>query len=743
MSSVNESNQEKIIDFQGYWTVVMKFKWKIFIFSLLATLLATIIVISLPPVYRATASLLIKASRDNTVSIDSVYSLDTSRDDYFLTQFEILKSRSITEKVIDELQLTLHPEFFPPEKNLMVAQVKSYVKSFIPVELLQKDPVDLLQNDKENELYLRSKKVELINSFQEKLLITPIRNTQLVNISFDAKDPQLAALIANSVGDVYIRQEMLAQLNTTQKAVDWLKARLEKLRLNLETSVNVLQSYRIKENLIDIESRGVRSIASDELESLTASYLQAKQARFEAETIYLFVSNVKGNDLDSLLSLPEISSHRLIEGIKSVEIEAEKRVSELSFRYGKKHPKYISAKAELAAVRKNLQQNVNKLVKGIGKELKAAKDNERRLFNELKIEKRKFQEITNKEQKYLELQREVEANRNLYSTFLDRYKEMESTTDLEVQQARIVDFAEVPLKPVRPQKLLIILLTLLGALILATLLTLIVDSLNDKLRTPSDVESKLGMRLLGLLPLIKMKRKQRLSAHAYFDEKNRAFAEAVRTMRTSFVLSHFDDKHKVVLVTSSIPNEGKTTTAINIAFAMAQMEKTLLIEADMRRPSFTKIFRFRPYQEGLSNVISATEKLENVIMQDEKSGLDILSAGFIPANPLELLSSSEFNALLTILKGKYDRIIIDSPPTQAVSDALVLAQQSDSVIYVVSSEITKQEVVKQGLSRLLQVTSQIDGIVLNRVDIEKYAKEDSYQGYYDHYGYAKPNSSQK
>ena len=732
MPSVNENNQEKMNDLKEYWTIVLKSKWKIISFLFITTLIATVTVKSLPPIYSATSSLLIKASRDNTVSIDSVYSFDSSRKDYFLTQFEILKSRAISEQVIDELKLALHPEFLPTEKSSLVTQVKDYIKEYFPEDSSQKGGINL-----------RSKKVLLINKFQENLAITPVRNTQLVNISYDAKDPELAALIANSVADVYIKQEMQVQLELTQKAVDWLKNRLEKLRINLETSVNNLQVYRIKENLIDIESRGVKSIASDELENLTESYLAAKKARFEAETIYLFVSNVRGNDLDSLLSLPEISNHRLIENIKGVEIEAEKKVSEYSFRYGKKHPKSVSARAELAAVRKSLQQRVNKLVKGIAKDLKAAKDNERRFKNELQIEKRKYQLITDKEQEYLKLQREVEANRNLFNTFSDRYKEMESTTDLKVQQARIVDFAEVPLVPVKPQKLFIIFLTMLVSLVIAIILAPILDSLNDKFRTPSDVESKLGMRLLGLLPIIKVKRNQHLSAHAYFDDKNRAFAESIRTMRTSFILSHSADNHKVVLVTSSIPSEGKTTTAINLAFAMAQMEKTLLIEADMRRPSFSKTFHFPPYQEGLSNVISNTEKLDNVIIRDKKSGLDILSAGFIPENPLELLSSSAFSNLLTIAKSKYDRIIIDSPPTQAVSDAFVLAQQTDSVIYVVRSEMTKQAIVKQGLSRLLQVTSKIDGIVLNRVDIEKYAKEGSYQGYYDHYGYTEKKSPQK
>ncbi|MCW8996715.1 MAG: polysaccharide biosynthesis tyrosine autokinase [Psychromonas sp.] len=742
----NKYNQGAMTTIKEYWLIVMKSKGKIILFVLFSTLLATLIVISLPPVYRATSSLLIKASKDHTVSIDSVYSIDPSRKDYFLTQFEILKSRAIAEKVIEELKLDRHEEFLPSEENLLAATVNSLTDTVIKniKKYIMASPSDIdVESGVESERELRSKKVKLINNFQKKLSITPIRNTQIVEISFDAEDPLLAALVANSISDVYIKEEMSAQLNLTQKAVDWLKLRLEKLRSNLESSMDELQAYRIKENLIDIESRGVRSMASDELENLTESYLQAKKARFEAETIYYYVNNLKSNDLDSLLSLPEISNHRLIEGIKSVEIEAEKKVSELSYRYGKKHPKYIAAKAELFAVRKNLQQNVNKLVKGISKELKAAKDNERRLFNELKIEKRKFQDVTTKEQEYLKLQREVEANRNLYNTFLARYKEMDSTTDLQVQQARVVDPAEVPLLPVRPQKMLIILLTLLGSLILAIILTFIFDSLNDKFRTPDDVESKLGMRLLGLLPMIKVRRNQHLSAHAYFDNKNRAFAEAVRTLRTSFMLSHANDNNKVVLVTSSIPGEGKSTTAINIAFAIAQMEKTLLIEADMRRPSFTKVFDLPAYQEGLSNAISSTENLEHVIIRDEQSNVDILPAGFIPENPLELLSSSKFNALLTILKSKYDRIIIDSPPIQAVSDVLVLAQQCDSVIYVVRSEMTTQAVVKQGLSRLLQVTSKVDGIVLNRVDIKKHSKEGSYQGYYDHYGYAKEGTAQK
>ncbi|MEG3754080.1 polysaccharide biosynthesis tyrosine autokinase [Psychromonas arctica] len=722
MQSVNKplNSQEQIIDLKAYWSVMMNAKWKILGFSLLVTMIVAVLVSGMTPIYRATGSLLIKTSTDNTISIDSVLPLDTSRQDYFLTQFEILKSRSVSEQVIDRLNLATNEEFLPDGKPSLTKQFTGYIKSLLPVDSSEKE---------QTVLDARSEKVMLIDAFQSKLTITPVRNTQLVNISFDAKDPQLAALIANTVASVYINQEVLGQSNSTKKAADWLEVRLEELRVNLENSTNALENYRIKENLIDLNATGVRSIASDELESLTDSYLRAKQTRFEAETLYLFVSNASGNDINYLMSLPEISEHPLIANVKNIENQAQQKVSELSFRYGSKHPKLVAAKAQLASIQEELKQQADKIVRGFAKELQAAKNNENRLIKELEQEKRKYQDITSTEQEYLKLQREVEANQSLYDTFLTRYKETEVTSDLDVQQAKILDKAEVPLSPIKPNKKLLVILAFIASFAFAVIYAFIIDALNDTFRTAAEIESKLGLRLLGLLPLIKVKRKQSLSPHVFFDDKQKAFSEAVRTLRTGFVLSHIGEAHKVVLVTSSIPGEGKTTTSINIAFAMSQVEKTLLIEADMRRPSFLGVFKLGADQAGLSNLISGTEKLENVIVHDEASGLDILPSGFIPTNPLELLSGSKFDAAMTILRQKYDRIIIDSPPALAVSDALVLSQRADSVIYIVQSDSTKQSAVKKGISRLTDVNAKIDGVVLNRVDIKK-ADKDDYEGYY-------------
>ncbi|WP_111977427.1 GumC family protein [Algibacillus agarilyticus] len=727
----NLNKNEEVIDLLAYWKVILKYKFKIIGFAFFTTLLVAVLVAGMKPVYRATASILIKAEQDKAVSIDDVYTLDTSRKEYFLTQYEILKSRSVAEDSVDRVNLSQQAEYQAQPKNKLL-DVKSLIRSFLP------KPEKVKINDDANE---RAIKVQLVSAFQKNLTISPVRKTQLVNISFDAQDPVLAASVANIVGDVYIEQQLDAKLSVTKKAVGWLGNRLEQLRDKLDLSESKLQAFRKKENLIDIE--GVGSIVADEVEDLLQNYRDARKRRVQTESIYLLVNNNNTElNIDDLSSLTEISSHPVIREIKRAEIEAEKKASELAQRYGPKHPKMISATAELATVRLNLKNQILKLVNGIKNELEAAKESERRLEEQLDVAKSQYQIVSGKEAEYLKLKREVESNRNLYNTFLSRFKETDIATDFDGQQARIIDRAEVPTNPIKPKKSLIVALAFVASLGLAIVMVLVLEALNDSFRTAAEIENKLGQRFLGLLPLLPHKKNETLKPHVYYDDEHKQFAESVRTLRTGFVLSHLDSEHKIVAVTSSVPGEGKTTTATNLAFAMSQMENTLLIEADMRKPSFNRLFSLPPYQAGLSNIISGSEPLDKCILKDAKSGLNFLPAGHIPPNPLELLSSDKFAALLEQLKNQYDRIIIDTAPTQAVSDALVVSKLSDSMLYVIKADSTKQALAKQGIGRLLEVEAKIDGIVLNQVNIKK-GQDYGYQGYYDYYGYSEEPTQKK
>jgi capsular exopolysaccharide synthesis family protein len=347
--------------------------------------------------------------------------------------------------------------------------------------------------------------------------------------------------------------------------------------------------------------------------------------------------------------------------------------------------------------------------------------------------KAQIQKISRKEFEVRELQREVEANRTLYDTFMTRLKETSATSDLETANARVVDPAVVPNAPIRPMKGLVVALSGILALVGGAGITLLLQILNNTFKSIEEVESKLNLPVLGILPLVKNKQRSQI-AHLFSSNEDKSFSESIRTIRTGVVLAGMNDPHRILVVTSSLPGEGKSTVAANLAYAFGQMERVLLVDADLRRPTLAKNFKFPVGTRGLANLIAGTAKLEECIKSIE--GIDMLCAGAVPPNPLELLSSERFAQLIEQLKSHYDRVIIDSPPTQAVSDATILATHADALIYVIKSEATSTVLAKHGVGQLLQSNSPVTGVVLNQVDVKRAQKNGyHYGGYYDYYGY--------
>jgi len=376
--------------------------------------------------------------------------------------------------------------------------------------------------------------------------------------------------------------------------------------------------------------------------------------------------------------------------------------------YGPKHPLYLRAKAELSAAENALSSGEAE-VRSIGR----------------------------KAVKMRELQSQVDSDRQLYNIFLKRMKESSQTVDYKKANARILDKALIPAVPFKPNKKRFVILAFVGGLFIGVLLAFLNDSLDRTIKSAEDVEQKLDQVNLGILPLLK---KDKSSAHTVFpvlDKQHTGFAESIRTIRTGLVLSGLDNPHKIILVTSSVPGEGKTTVSVNLAVAMAQMEKTLLIGADMRRPSLVRMCGLSSDLAGLSEVVVGEVHFKDIIQVDKASGLHILPCGLVPPNPLELLSSERFASVIGIFETYYDRIVIDSPPVQAVSDALVLSKYAKAVVYVIEADKTHEQVARNGLKRLMQYHAPLAGIVLNKVDMAKAEKYDyQYGGYYDHYGYS-------
>lgn len=722
------------IDLLKLWQTVWYRKWGIISLVLVVTMVAILAVLAVTPIYRAAATLLIEQKGAKVVSIEQVYGLEGAGSEYLQTQFELLKSRALAERVVRQLNLTTHPEFDPRQQPEPLIDISGLLANFefnkvVPATM----PGDLEEAEALTEAEIFD---QVTRDFMERITVAPQGKSQLVQVQVEMADAQTAAIAANALANGFIESQLEATMDMSMTATNWMNSRLGELRTKLKDSEDRLQAFREAENLVDVD--GVATISAAELSLTGDRMIDARRQRAEAESQYRQVQAMRGGGWERLATIPAVLGHPLIQQFKAEQAKAQAKVEELSKRYGPRHPAMTGAQSELSAASGSLRGQVEQIVAGIERNYQLAMANENSLQASFNANKSQIQDISRKEFQLRELQREVDGNRALYDTFMTRLKETAATADLETANARVVDPATVPTEPVKPKKTLIVAIAALLALFAGVGLTLLLDALNNTFKSTEEIENRLNIPVLGILPQMKLQERSEL-ARMFTTDKDKSFSESIRTIRTGVVLSGIDHPHKLMVITSSIPGEGKSTVSVNLAFALGQMERVLLIDADLRRPTLAKSFGFPVGTPGLANLIAGTARLDECVQHVD--GIDMLSAGTVPPNPLELLSSPRFAKALDVLKSKYDRIIIDSPPTQAVSDAIVLSTFADSLLYVVKSASTHIPLVEKGVGQLLQNNAPVKGIVLNQVDIKKAKRYGySYGGYYDYYGYsnAKP-----
>lgn len=705
------------IDLLAYWHIVNRQKWPILGLAAVVGAIAWLVAGTLTPIYQATAKLLIENQEANLVSIEQIYAVDANRRDYYQTQFQVMQSRKMAERVVDELELWNEPTFDPHrEQDLSI-------RSFFP----------FLPEKEKPELTVAQRRGAAIGQFRGNLSISPVSNTQVVNIRFRNPDPVLAAEIANTLGEEYIDSYLESQLELTEKASSWLSERLEGMRQSLDDSEQRLQAFQEQENLVDIS--GVETLTADQLQNVSRRLVQARNRTAVALSQWETVQDAAGGYSDRWEELPGVVNDPPAQQYKRAETASRNEFNEIRQRYGPKHPKYISALSRLDAATQAYEERVAQVVRGFEEDYQLALAEQRRLEDELEARKDELQDIERKQFRLSELRRDADTNRQLYDMFFRRFRETNQTS-FEAANARFIDRALPPGGPVEPNKNRIVGVAVMLALAAGIGLAFLRSMLDNTIKVASEIEEKLGQVVLGVVPLIELDKKAETIdnlATLYTDGGSQPFAEAVRSLRTSVVLSQMDTDLRVIVVTSSLPSEGKTTVSSNLAQAMGQMDKVLLLDGDMRRPSIGRAYEIDRQHPGLSELVAQTASLKECVQKCPEYGIDVLPAGTIPPNPLELLSSPRFGQVMSVLKEHYDRIIIDSPPTQAVSDSLVLSTHADGLIYVVKSDSTAVNVISNALTRLYQVGAPILGVTLNQFDASAASKY-GYDGY-DRYGY--------
>ncbi len=701
-----QMNKVELIRFGHHFKAIKKNWLSIAAFTLLFSLTCTWYIYSKASIYQATATLLIQEEQKSALSIEEVYGVDTTKKEYFQTQIAILKSNHIADKVIRELNLTQLPEFTSSGGlNKKIDQIKS-----IP---FVQDLLNVAPSPKETAQFSESY-YQALQAFRSKLDIEPVRNTQLVRIRFRSTDPKLATTIANAVGQAYIDANFEAKLVVTQNAATWLTNNSQKLEERLRNSEQALQEFLLKEGLIDIN--GIDEIYANELEELTRKLNIAVNKRIEAQTLIQLLRRKSSQSLDSLLSIDEFANQAQIRDLKLSEAQAAKNLSELAQRYGPKHDRMIQAKAQLAEIQSRTQQLIRDISFSKQQDLLAAKAQEDMLRAELDNKKSDFQSLGSQKARYEQLKREVESNKALYEAFLNREKETNATSDYKNVTARFTDKAIIPLFPVAPQRIKLVLIATFFGFAIACALVIILETMREVIRSTADVQEKLGVTCLGVIPMVKKRnlRKNGVSYTAYLDDEEKLFSEACRSVRTSLLLRLTNTKQKILPFTSAIPEEGKTSTSINMAVSFSKMEKVLFIDCDLRRPSIAKRFGIAESSPGLTHILTMDTPIKDCVTHIKEANLDVLSAGLIPPNPQELLASDRFKKLLEHFQNKYDRIIIDTPPLLSVSDALILGQYANGLITVIRSESTKSSLVNLALSKQIQHSVPSLGVLITQ-----------------------------
>lgn len=733
------SEDKDTLDLLKLWRIIWRAKWSIGWLILVSGLLAAIVVSNITPQYIGSTTLLFNDKSPPLMSFQQVKDSNSNTTDYLQTQQALLQSRDLAERAVKKLGLTTHPVTDPRQ------QPKSW---FAPREWLAAVDLDKWLPGLGLERWLPDKEAvteeEVFNQVTQNLMLhTSVKfvgKSQLLEIEVELPDPVLAAAAANALARGFTDSQLDTSEKSTQTTTAWMNTRLVKLRDNLRAAEKKLQGYREEQGLVDVG--GVATISANELEMTGNRMVDARRNRAEAESEYRQAKALGNGDLSKLSSVPAVLSNPLVQKFQADRALAQAKVDELSGRYGPKHPSLLSAQSELRTATTSLQLQVQQVVAGIERQYQLASASEASLRQSFNSNKAQIQDIARKEFQLREFQREVDSSRALYETFVTRLKETTATADMDSTKVRIVDPAIVPVDPSKPRKTLIVAIVSLIAAVIGVALALLFESLSNTFKTDESIESALNIPLLSVVPLV-MKKNRRQLARLFEDNDNPRFSETIRNLRTWLMLQSNEMPSQVVLITSTVAGEGKSTIANNLASSLTPLERVLLIDADMRQPTLSQNFDFPPDSPGLANVIAGTARLEDCIVS--VGNLDMLLAGKVmpsardslaaprlpspaePGNalqppPQDLLSSPRMARMLEALRSRYRHIIIDSPPAELISDALLLAKHSDAVIYVVKADSTPISQVQRGLAMLQQSHVPVFGTVLNQVDLRKARK---------------------
>jgi capsular exopolysaccharide synthesis family protein len=725
MASFSSAPQTNV-SLADYWRILRKRKSVIVVTAVVIFTLVTIYTLHTTPIYEAVGR--ISIGRPNSEFLLMKGEAPVQDDDYTVsmeTQVRILQSDSLALAVIKKLGL---------DRSGASSAAKPGAASAI----------DSSRND-------NAQTSALINSFKGGMRIITVPNTRVMEIHYSSPDPKLAATIVNALIDTYIERNIRTKFESTTQAADWLSKQLADLQVKVEVSQEKLVNYQKEKGIIGGDEK--TNLITAKLSELNTELSAAEAERIHKQAMYQYASSGNADKMGT------DEKATLFNKLREEEISLKNQIAQASVQFGPSYPKLLELKNRLEQAQKDLQAETQKNVVRMQNDYLAALQREKMLRAAFEAQKQEANQLNQSAIEYNLLKRDADANRQLYEGLLQKLKEAGISAGLTSTNVQIVDSARTPTFPSKPNVPLNLELGLLFGIIAGVVLALTNEALDNTIMTPEHVEFYSGLPALGMIPL---KSTMRVAGANGSSEKNKLLpsrsdaernpsvelvtyarpnselAEAYRALRTSILLGSAAAPPKVILFTSPLPQEGKTTTAVNSAVSLAQQGRNvLLVDADLRRPAVHVAFGLKP-RAGLSDVLAGRNKLEEALVASPQvPNLTILPAGAVPPHPAELLSSEGMKQLLARWSKEFDHVIIDSPPMLTVTDAVLLSVSVDRVILVVRAGGTSKNALRRSCELLARVNANVLGVVLNAVDLKSpdhyhyyYSGTKYYDGYY-------------
>ncbi|HYW36656.1 MAG TPA: polysaccharide biosynthesis tyrosine autokinase [Terriglobales bacterium] len=706
-----------------YMRVLIKRKWMVI--AVVAGIFMAVAIASLrqTPVYDAVGRIAVNKADSNLISFkdstpDTDYVYEQSDLD---TEVRILQSDLMALQVIRQLNLDKRPEFGGHSDQKQANLV-----------------ADPLQTDS-------NRASALLAMFHGKLHVALIPSTRIMEIHFTSTDPQLAASAVNTLAATYVEQNFKTKFESTMQASDWLSKQLVDLQMKVETSQEKLVRYQKEHEILGTDEK--QNIITEKLEELNKEMTTAESDRMQKEAVY---RQTQFNDPVAISAAIVSDPGAVLLGrLREQQATLRIQIADLSTQFGPSYPKVAQLNSQLKEIDRQLQLETDKAVDHLKGQYLAALQRENMLRESFEKQKQEANKLNESAIEYSILKRDLDSNRTLYEGLLEKLKEAGVTAGLRSNNFRIIDAARVPTFPSEPNIPRNLSFALVLGVISGVGLAFLLENMDNTVRTPEQAQAFSALPSLGMIPLGSKSgnhgptgKRLALTASKEVVETvtqvrpQSQMAESYRALRTSLLLSNLGAPPKVIMVTSARPQEGKTTTSINTAIVLAQKGvRVLLVDADLRRPSVHKTLGMGP-RSGLSNVLTGSATVQLTITASPiLPNLFIMAAGTPPPNPAELLASSNMRDLIAELRPQFDHIVIDTPPTLSVTDAVVLSPCADATILVIRSGQTTKQALRRARDILMQVNAHVAGVLLNAVDLSSpdYYYYYEYQGKYSHY----------